>query len=105
MCRQPSQHVTQVCERVDAQVLARRREAEQYCRRSAAGVPAHEQPVEAADPDQLQRPLTHVIVDVQVAIGGVPLQRLPLIEHVWLVAKVLQPSPELQNEAFYCVFS
>ena len=36
----------------------------------------------AAHADQLQRPLAHVVVDVQVAVGRVAVQRLPLVEHV-----------------------
>ena len=80
--RQAVQHVTQVRERVEAPVLAGRREAEQHRRGSATLVAAQEQPVDPAHADQLQRPFADVVVDVQVAIGRVAIQGLPLIEHV-----------------------
>jgi hypothetical protein len=63
-------------------VLAGRRETEEHRRRLAARVAADEQPVAAADANQFQRPLTEVVVDVQVAIRRVALQRLPLVEHI-----------------------
>ena len=74
--------MAQIGEAVDVVVLACRREAEEHGRRVAAGVAADKQPVLAANADQLQRPLAEVVVDVQITVAGIALERLPLIQHV-----------------------
>jgi hypothetical protein len=92
--RQTFEHILQVRVRVHAQMLARGREAEEHSRGLASLVAPQKQPVDAAHADQLQRPLADVVVDVQVTIRRVPLQRLPLVEHVWVIRKVLQHNIE-----------
>lgn len=72
---QSLQYVTQVGERVDVQVLAGRREAEEDRRRLVALVAARRQPVDPAHADQLQRPFADVVVDMQVAVAGVARRR------------------------------
>ncbi len=80
--RHARQHVLQARPRLDAQPLARRREAEEHRRCVAATRRADRQPVLATYGDPLHLALGHVVVDGQEARLGIAHQRGPVIQRV-----------------------
>ena len=70
LCRvgaDPVEHVAEVRQRVDPQVLARRAQAHQHRRRLAPSVAPGEQPVLPSQGDRLHRPLAGPVVDLEEA--------------------------------------
>src|SRR5262249_57510348 len=79
---QRRQHLSQVGEGVDPQVLASPHHAVQRCRCPASLRTATELPVAAAHHDLAQRSLRQVIVYGEIPLLGVPHQRLPVRQRV-----------------------
>lgn len=73
-------YVAQVTERIDLVALAGRDQAGQDRRRGPAAIGAAEQPVFPADRHPPQGVLAGIVVDGQIAIGGIDAQGVPLVE-------------------------
>lgn len=80
--RQAREDVFQVQPRVDAEALASDREAGQHRRSLAAGFAAPKEPVLAAHGCAAQRVLRRVVVDAQIAVGDIDVERRPLVQRV-----------------------
>ena len=77
-----SQHILEPGVGIDSHALTRGHETAQYCCRVAALVAAKEDPVVAADRDAANAPLGAVVVDLQIAILAVAVQRGPVLQRV-----------------------
>lgn len=79
-CRQVGLRVAQVNPRIDLKLLTGGGEAGQYGQEYSALVRAKEEPVLSAGGERFHRPLGRVVVNGQVAIPGVDLEGILLIE-------------------------
>ena len=79
----PSEHVGEVCERIDVEFSAARGERVEHGGGfTAPGSRADEQPVLAPDGDGAQGALGGVVVDFEVPGGGIDIQGVPLVAEV-----------------------
>ena len=82
MRRDAREHITEPGERLNGIALAHRDEAQQHGRRLAAPVAAEERPVVPAHRKAPQSPLGVVVIDLEVAILTVTVQRGPVVQCV-----------------------